>query len=53
MTKSGQISVKLSFSPCVNRSHRLFGIHDASGERFAPFGNVNPAEESTVVAKES
>src|SRR2546427_1613251 len=46
MTKSGQISVKLSFSPCVNRSHRLFGIHDPSGERFAPFGNVNPAEES-------
>ena len=39
-TQSGQIAVIVCFSSFVNRFQRLFGIHAASGDRFAPFGNV-------------
>src|SRR5215472_16125380 len=45
-TKSGQISVNFSFSSFINRFHRLFGIQHASGDRFAPLGNVSSDEES-------
>src|SRR5438132_5957596 len=48
MTKSGQISVNSSCSSSVRRFHRLFGIHDASGDRFAPLGSVKMVEESNT-----
>src|SRR5688572_2350150 len=46
ITKSGQIRLNRFFSSMVSLFQRLLRIHDASGERFAPFGNVNSELES-------
>ena len=45
-TKSGQNGAKPSFCSFVRRSHFSRLIHDASGDRLAPFGNANIVEES-------
>src|SRR5437588_317716 len=46
MMKSGQTLVSFDFSSSLNRFHRLFRSHAASGDRLAPLGRVNIVEES-------
>src|SRR5437899_1441360 len=45
-TKSGQIRSKCSLGLGLKASHRDLRINEASGERFAPFGNVKRVLES-------
>ena len=46
MTKSGDRGKNLSFCCGVKACHFSKGIQAASGERSAPFGSLNPPEES-------
>ena len=51
MAKSGQSGKNLCFCSSVSAFHLAIGIQEASGDRFAPLGKINPVEESKTLPR--
>ena len=51
ITKSGHKGKNFRLCSVVKDSHFSIVIQEASGERFAPLGNLKPVEESKALPK--